>query len=190
MSKKHIDSKRDDIINAAVTLFSQKGIDGTNVKEIGKLVGVTDAALYKHFPSKTALAEQVYIHYLEQYTKVIDYFANMSIPFNEKLAFLIQELMKMIAEDRFGFLLLGQNHDCLSEVLRNRRQPAMALVDLIQAGVHNHEIPNQDPYLSATLFIGAFLRLPILMDNMILPQQLEQTTLQIQVRIAGLLGSK
>lgn len=56
MNKKtHIDSKKKDILQAAMCLFATKGIDGISVKEIGEAAGVTDAAIYKHFKSKDAI---------------------------------------------------------------------------------------------------------------------------------------
>ncbi len=184
----HVDSKRDNIIRASIELFSEKGIEGTSVKEIGSKAGVSDAALYKHFPSKTHLAEIVYVHYMNQYTKVIDHFACIQASFDERLALMTQEIVNMIQEDRFGLLLLGQNHYCLSDTIQNHRQPVMALIDFIHSAVQNGEIPDQNPILSATLIIGAVLQLPFLMDTGLL-QTNEQCTNQITVRIRGLLGS-
>jgi AcrR family transcriptional regulator len=45
-------STRDRILDAALDLFTEKGFDGTSLREIAERLGVTKAALYYHFASK------------------------------------------------------------------------------------------------------------------------------------------
>ena len=45
-------STRERILNVALDLFSDKGYDGTSLREIAERLGVTKAALYYHFASK------------------------------------------------------------------------------------------------------------------------------------------
>jgi AcrR family transcriptional regulator len=45
-------STRERILNVALDLFSDKGYDGTSLREIAEQLGVTKAALYYHFASK------------------------------------------------------------------------------------------------------------------------------------------
>jgi AcrR family transcriptional regulator len=45
-------STRDRILNVALELFTEKGYDGTSLREIAERLGVTKAALYYHFASK------------------------------------------------------------------------------------------------------------------------------------------
>ncbi|MGN7309404.1 TetR/AcrR family transcriptional regulator, partial [Bacillus subtilis] len=40
-NKPHADSKKKDILQAAMRLFATKGVDGISVKEIGDAAGVT-----------------------------------------------------------------------------------------------------------------------------------------------------
>jgi len=48
-------STRERIVDEALTLFSTKGYAGTTVRDIADAVGIRDASLYKHFPSKRAI---------------------------------------------------------------------------------------------------------------------------------------
>lgn len=43
------------IIAAAAALFAQKGFNGTTTKEIAKTAGISEALLYRYFPTKRAL---------------------------------------------------------------------------------------------------------------------------------------
>lgn len=43
------------LIQAAATLFAKKGFNGTTTKEIARAAGVSEALVFKHFPTKRAL---------------------------------------------------------------------------------------------------------------------------------------
>lgn len=53
------------IIEEALTLFSQKGYQGTSVKEIAFAVGIKDSSLYKHYRSKQDIFDTI-VHTMEQ----------------------------------------------------------------------------------------------------------------------------
>jgi AcrR family transcriptional regulator len=47
--------RRDQILNAATDCFASRGFNGTTTRELAARVGITEAALYRYFPSKEAL---------------------------------------------------------------------------------------------------------------------------------------
>lgn len=47
--------RRELIIQAALTLFSQKGFRGTTTREIARQAGVSEATIFKHFATKEVL---------------------------------------------------------------------------------------------------------------------------------------
>lgn len=49
------DARREQILQTAVDLFSQKGFKGTTTKEIAKAAGVSEAIIFRHFASKDEL---------------------------------------------------------------------------------------------------------------------------------------
>ena len=63
------------IRDAALELFSEKGYSGTAMSDIAKMIGLSKAALYKHYASKQdifdAIVEATAAQY-EQYTDQID----------------------------------------------------------------------------------------------------------------------
>lgn len=52
-------STRDKILETALKLFSQKGYLGAATKEIAKEAGIAEITLFRHFPSKEKLFEEV-----------------------------------------------------------------------------------------------------------------------------------
>lgn len=46
---------RDRIFEAAVDLFSRQGYDRTSMRELAVAIGLTESAVYRHFPSKDAV---------------------------------------------------------------------------------------------------------------------------------------
>ena len=60
----HASERRQQLLEAALEVFSRKGFDGATTKEIAAAAGVTEAIIFRHFPSKLAL-----------YTAVLDSWA-------------------------------------------------------------------------------------------------------------------
>ncbi|MCR8980044.1 TetR/AcrR family transcriptional regulator [Brevibacillus laterosporus] len=186
--KPHADSKKKDILQAAMRLFATKGIDGISVKEIGDAAGVTDAAIYKHFKNKNEVASEVFTQYCNRYTKMIDFYISQSGTFHDRFDCLIDQLVEMHDEDHCGLLLLSQRHDVYQQVAqKNMRQPLDALIDLILQGIESNELPEQDAKLSAVLIIGAFTGLAVSSFQGELPSQLESLASQIKKRLLALL---
>jgi AcrR family transcriptional regulator len=59
MAQEKNQEARDRIVNAAVTLFSKKGYDGTRVSEIADMAGVNKALIYYYFKSKEEILDQM-----------------------------------------------------------------------------------------------------------------------------------
>ncbi len=49
------EARKEAIVNAVQDIFAEKGFDGTTIKELAQVAGVSEALLYKHFPSKESL---------------------------------------------------------------------------------------------------------------------------------------
>ncbi|GAA3648764.1 TetR/AcrR family transcriptional regulator [Nonomuraea antimicrobica] len=49
--------RREQLLNAALTVFADKGVDGATVKDVAQAAGVTPGLLYRYFDSKEAMVE-------------------------------------------------------------------------------------------------------------------------------------
>lgn len=59
-TKEEAEKTREDILNAAVKIFSEKGVARTTLDEIAKAANVTRGAVYWHFESKTQIFEALH----------------------------------------------------------------------------------------------------------------------------------
>lgn len=51
--------RREQIIEAAITLFAQQGFDGTSTKQIASSIGITEGLIFHYFPTKFDLLNAV-----------------------------------------------------------------------------------------------------------------------------------
>ena len=58
--------RRESILEAATATFATRGFDGARTLEIAEAAGISEALLYRHFPSKQALYDAVLEHVARQ----------------------------------------------------------------------------------------------------------------------------
>ena len=52
-------TRREQILDAAAELFARYGFHGVGIDDIGKAVGISGPALYRHFRSKDAMLAEM-----------------------------------------------------------------------------------------------------------------------------------
>ena len=58
---------KQEILNAALDLFSVQGFEATSISQIANAVGIRKASLYSHFENKQAILDALVKEILEQY---------------------------------------------------------------------------------------------------------------------------
>jgi AcrR family transcriptional regulator len=59
MTRLDSDERRKAIVTAALPLFARKGFAGTTTKELAEAAGISEALLFRHFPSKKQLYGEI-----------------------------------------------------------------------------------------------------------------------------------
>ena len=74
MAKKKSARAHSQVIEAAVTLFAERGIEATSMDAIARASGVSKATIYRHWPDKESLCLEVlgYLHGLDKEPPVFD----------------------------------------------------------------------------------------------------------------------
>jgi len=74
MAKQKSERAHSQVIEAAVTLFAEHGLEATSMDAIAKTSGVSKATIYRHWPAKDSLCLEVlgYLHGLDKEPPVFD----------------------------------------------------------------------------------------------------------------------
>lgn len=59
VTQEHLDSRRRQILDAAAVCFARKGFHATSMPDIFAEVGLSSGAVYRYFPSKQAIIEEL-----------------------------------------------------------------------------------------------------------------------------------
>src|SRR5713226_8302382 len=59
MTRLDSDERRKEIVRTAVPLFARKGFAGTTTRELAEAAGISEALLFRHFPSKQQLYREI-----------------------------------------------------------------------------------------------------------------------------------
>jgi len=78
-------NKKANLVNAAIILFSQKGIAATSIREISSHAGVTEGAIYRHFKSKEELSWYAYKQIVEEMTREKEHLLHVAESFDMKV---------------------------------------------------------------------------------------------------------
>lgn len=57
VTEAHVEARRDDIMNAALRLFSDRGVEETTMSDIADDAGISAGAIYRYFPGKADLIQ-------------------------------------------------------------------------------------------------------------------------------------
>lgn len=80
-----MNDKRDQIIEAALLLFGEKGFSAVSIKEIAQLAGVSQVTIYNHFENKEGLVEKATAILMDDVLAAADQVYASDLPYEEKL---------------------------------------------------------------------------------------------------------
>ncbi|WEK03054.1 MAG: TetR/AcrR family transcriptional regulator [Candidatus Devosia phytovorans] len=72
MRKKQPDAVKRALLDAAVRIATEQGVQGVTVQAVATAAGVTKGGLFHHFPNKQALIDGVYLDLIEKMDAEID----------------------------------------------------------------------------------------------------------------------
>lgn len=147
---------RDRILHESLTLFAERGIDGTSVRDIAHAVGVAEAALYRHFKSKDEIARDLFLVNYAVLAGEVLAIARGPEAFPARLRALVTLFARLYDDNPslFAFLLINQ-HRHLAEVdAAPERNPVAALAVVLGEAMERGEIRRQDPDLAAAMALG------------------------------------
>ncbi len=152
------EGKKRELIKVALELFATKGYDGTSVRDIAKLAGASEAALYKHFKGKEDMAFYIFSEIMTAYSAMLLAVKDQGKSAVDKLCEIVEvtyDLYRMHPGE-IRFALLSQY--CFWDQLPNEIKPHVILRTIFEEGMTAEEIPEKDTYFWIMMYSGVMLQ--------------------------------
>ncbi|EEL50575.1 TetR/AcrR family transcriptional regulator [Bacillus cereus] len=102
------EKKKINILEAALTLFTEYGVQKISIAEIAKKANVSQVTIYNYFESKHNLTHEVFMYSVNQAFEEFEQILNSDVPFPEKikqLIFMKKEAVKHMHQDFYENLM-------------------------------------------------------------------------------------
>ena len=148
------------ILDTSVDLFHMKGYRSTTLDDVSKEIGITKAALYHYVSSKENLLSKIYIKALESIFENTNRIAEMDLPPDEKLRFIIRNHVKdIIIKSLATFSVFFSEENQLSEtdfkkIQREKKKYNQILEKIIEEGMSLGLFRQTDPRLQTYGILG------------------------------------
>ncbi len=136
------------IVDTAIDIISEKGIQGLTIKNIAKEIGISEPAIYRHFESKTAIVLAILNNFEEMASFMNEAIMEMQASAFEKIDFLFSKIVDIFSEEPSHISVVFSEEIFKNDiVLRNKivsimEQKALAVENIIKKGQEMSEIRN------------------------------------------------
>ncbi|MCH1625466.1 TetR/AcrR family transcriptional regulator [Ferdinandcohnia quinoae] len=148
---KEAEERRNEILDAADELFTQKGFDGTSTKDILEKVGIARGTLYYHFKSKEDIMDALIERHSDSLLEAARIIAtDKSIPLNERM---IRTVMALnISGSSSGKEIKEHIHKPQNALMHQKIQKVIInsvpriLTNIIREGIEQGQFNTPYPY--------------------------------------------
>lgn len=150
---------REPLKNAALTLFVEKGVNGTGIREIAKHAGCSEAALYRHWENKDALIRDLYEEHLTAVVHILSESLSSADDFETRLRTAIHACYTLYDDNPevFRFVLLVQ-HDLAKRLDGSLRMPQDVINDFLLE-IKTQDLHDMNPTVIGASIMGIFLQI-------------------------------
>jgi AcrR family transcriptional regulator len=149
-----------------VECFAEKGYDATRIVDIAGRAGLSVAALYNHYPSVQALAQELYLTHFGAYAAELARIVDVEdTPVEAAARQVVRATLARYRHDPAAFNFVSQRlPSFLPDVPADVVLPLASLRRLVVRGQAHGTVRDGDPTLLAAMFLGALLRVFFLND--------------------------
>jgi AcrR family transcriptional regulator len=150
--------RRQEIIDAARTLFARKGFNDAKLEDVAELAEFGKGTLYNYFPNKEALFKAVLEDSFETMWEIASGALNADVPFEEKIErFIHGELEYFFKDPTSLYLMMRESHHLRGSNPMMRMLPQLLglIADMVAAEQKGKTvIPNAEPMDLATILLN------------------------------------
>ena len=149
--------RREEIINAAHTLFTTKGFQPTTMEDILGVVGIAKGTLYYHFPSKEKILEALVLRTIGRVERRARELAASSAPAGDKLKAIMAAMQVEGTESELieQFHAPGNAEFHLLSITEMIKHLTPIITDVIIQGVDEGAFSTDRPYDAVELLLSA-----------------------------------
>lgn len=154
--------KHAEVLREAARLFTVSGYHGTSMDDIAAAVGVTKAALYHYFGSKSDILYEISGAVVDEISGRLDEHAEDLEP-PERLRMTMRDMLRVISAMPVEVTVYMQEGPLLSACLPRRQAKELRtresrfndyVIETVEAGMKQGSIRSMDPTLTAFALIG------------------------------------
>jgi TetR/AcrR family transcriptional regulator len=151
--------KREALLRAAVSAFNRRGFGQTSLEEIAQSLGVTKAALYYYFPTKSALVAACFERAMRVANDSLAAAKRDGRDGRDKLTLMLRLYLRAMISESNESLLLTEEHALTpgdrARLVEQRDAFEHELRNLVKAGIRDGSIVPCDPKLTVFVLLGA-----------------------------------
>lgn len=146
------------LLAVAVTVFNERGYDGTSMEDLSRALGISKSSIYYHVDSKEDLLSLALNRALDGLFAVAGEVAFSDQPAIDRLEQLVRGSVRVLADRlRYVTLLVRARGNTATErqALARRREFDQIVADLVAEAERDGDIrPDVDPAITARLLFG------------------------------------
>lgn len=152
--------RKDEVLAAAIALFSRKGYHGTTVRDIADESGMLSGSLYAHYPSKEEMLFDIVQRAAEQFITGIAPIVGSDHPASAKLRAAMRSHLRVMAQSRDAAAIYLHEWKALTGARRTtiaekRNAYEEGLANIIREGVATGEFRAVDAKFARLLVLSA-----------------------------------
>jgi len=148
------------IEEAALGLFVRKGVAQTTTKDIAAATGIAEGTIYRHFESKDALVEHLFLSNYLPLAKTLDGIQRRSATTMRKLETIVRYLYEAFDHDPtlFTFMLITQPSAIAKKIPDGTPTPVSVVRKVIKEGIKTGAVRKTEAQIATHLVLGLILQ--------------------------------
>ena len=156
--------QRDRVLKAAASCFNQKGYSGTSLKDVSKLLNLTDAALYYYVKNKEELVFLCYQRAADLGREAMQRGVKEGCNGLEQARLYIQYHVEIMVGDKGPVAIMSEipslKRGHRNEILEVSRKHSMGFETILQTGIADGSIGECDVRMTGNAIMGAINWIP------------------------------
>lgn len=156
-TRTHMNAQREKLLTAAKNIITNDGFNALTIQRVATLSGLAVGSVYKHYPSKDHLLEQVYCELIKQDLLIDHTQITASTDIKEQLTIALEQLFsRALMADKLSYALFAEP---LSPKIEQHRvafkqQFKSIFSDIINQGITQQQFAAQDANIVASAIMG------------------------------------